>query len=40
MGAVYRALETATGRAIALKVLLPELAEEVDVRRSLPGFDS
>lgn len=33
MGAVYRAVEVATGRGIALKVLLPELAETVDVRR-------
>lgn len=33
MGAVYRAREVATGRSVALKVLLPELAEDVDVRR-------
>lgn len=33
MGAVYRASEVSTGRALAVKVLLAELAEEVDVRR-------
>lgn len=37
MGAVYAAQDAATGRAAAVKTLLPELAESPEIRSRLPG---